>query len=216
MDEEEPYVSDAPYYYELRLTPYPNTESKTKFCRNLIGGFIEAVGGQNYIFGQEYERNHHFHIVFSSEHDMTIKKEKDELRDLLYTTFEVPTDKKGNPTYKFSPVRALNRALCYAVKDGNYDSSEAWKQVLALAYENSHSKTLSMGRSVATLTEGFLQGEINEKTLWIELGHSRAQLGIPLSTKWMDEMLFSIKVLKNKQLLNDLWEDRIIRQQLKS
>lgn len=208
-------LSDELAYYALRLTPYPNTETKVAFCRERIGGFIQAVGGQNYLFGQEYERNHHFHIVFSHPDDLT-RAQKLSIRDQLYTSFEVPQDKKGNPSYSLEPVRLITEALSYAVKDGDYDSSEEWRQVLTEAYENSHKKKHSMKSSLADLTDKYIAGEINDKDLWVGLGQTRADLGIPLSIRWIDEMMFSIQCKKNPELLKDKWDERIIREQLKS
>lgn len=201
-------------YYALRITPYPNTEAKTTFVRERIGGFIRTLGGLNYLLGQEYERNHHFHIVFNlpSQLDNIGKKS---LRDTLYTSFEVPEEKRGNPSYSLEVVRDLDRALSYAVKGGDYESSDEWRQIAADAYENSHTKKLSMKSSLLDLTTKYMDGDINDRTLFVELGKSRAELGIPLSIRWIDEMMFSIQVKKNPDLLLEKWEERIIKEALK-
>lgn len=208
-------MTDEDIHYALRLTPYPNTEGKVTWCRERLGGFIEAVGGQNYVFGQEYERNHHFHVVFELTKNFT-KEDKIQFRDFLYDTFEVPKDKKGNPTFSLEPVRKFAEALSYAVKDGDYECSEQWKDIIATAYENSHQKTHSMKSSLANLSAKYIDGEISDRELWIGLGQSRADLGIPLSIRWIDEMMFSIQCKKNPELLLEKWQDKIIKEQNKN
>lgn len=200
-------------YYALRLTPYPNTDAKTLFCRQRIASFIEAIGGENYLFGQEFEKNFHFHIVFSHPESFTISSGQKitEIKKLLYEVFEVPKKKQGNPTYSMEVVRNLEHALSYAVKDGCYEASSEWIQIAVDAYENSFEKKYSMKRSLGDLTEQYNNGVINDKQLWIGLGQSRADLLLPLSLKWVDEMLLSIQCKKDPKLLDTLWEKRQIK-----
>lgn len=194
------------FYYALRLTPYPNKEAKVLYCREKIPHFIEAVSGQNYIFGQEYEKNYHFHIVFELKQELN-KETTKFVRDQLYTIFEVPKEKRGNPSYSLEPVRSLEKALSYAVKDGDYDSSEPWQELAVETYENSFTKSHSLKRSLGDLTDQYIKDEINDKDLWIGLGQSRADLGLPLSIRWIDEMFLSIQVKKDPNKLNEIWED---------
>jgi len=205
------------YYYALRITPYPNIETKVKWCRELIEGFLHSISAENYVFGQEYEKNYHFHIVFSTHLEIPKKGERtDAFKEILYTTFEVSDNKKGNPTYSLEPIRSLEKALSYAVKDGDYEHSEAWSEVVQQAFENSHTKTHSLKSSLEALTDKYMKDEITDKDLWIGLGQSRAELGIPLSIRWIDEMSLSIQCRKDPNKLKELWEDRVIKEQLKS
>lgn len=204
-------------HYALRLTPYPNTDAKVDFCRKLIPGFMEAIGATDYIVGKEYEKNHHFHIVFAYNGDEFFPQKKGdikttEIKELLYLTFEVPVKKEGNPTYELTLVRSLDQALSYAVKDGDYEHSLGWTDVAKEAYENSHEKKYSLKSSLADLSDKFMKDEINDKDLWIGLGQSRAELNIPLSLKWLDEMVLSIQCKKDPNKLKDLWETRYIKQ----
>lgn len=201
-------------HYALRLTPYPNTEQKVLFCRERISTFIEAIGGENYLFGQEYEKNFHFHIVFSHLEDFsTDKGEKiTEIKRLLYEVFEVPKKKQGNPSYSMESVRNLEHALSYAVKDGNYEASAEWIQIAEEAHSNSFQKKFSMKRSLDDLIDQYDKGDISDRQLWIGLGQSRADLGLPLSVRWIDEMLLSIQCKKNPELLEDMWEQKILKE----
>lgn len=201
--------------YALRITPYPNTPSKTQSVRDGLGDFIQSLGGRNYVVGQEYERNHHFHIVFSTQVDYTDRLNKSQLRDSLYTTFDVPEDKKGNPTFSLEPVRDARKALMYAVKDGDFFFTDEWSELIQRAYETSYGKPQSMKRSLASLTEAYMKGEINDRTLWISLGQSRADLGLPLSLRWVDEMTFSIRCKKNPDLLVQKWEEISLKEALR-
>lgn len=194
------------FYYALRLTPYPNKEVKVLYCREKIPYFIEVISGTNYIFGQEYEKNYHFHIVFELKEELNKEKTKF-IRDQLYTIFEVPKEKRGNPSYSLEPIRSLEKALSYAVKDGNYDSSLEWQELAIDAYENSHEKSHSLKRSLGDITDQYIKDEINDKELWIGLGQSRADLGLPLSIRWIDEMYLSIQCKKDPNKLFELWED---------
>lgn len=211
-------LSQDKHYYALRLTPYPNTKEKTLFCRERIGSFIETIGGENYLFGQEYEKNFHFHIIFSHPNLFdTSKGDKiKSIKEILYLTFEVPKKKEGNPTYSLEEVRSLEEALCYAVKDDDYESSEQWIHIANDAHENSFSKAHSLKRSLGDLTDDYMKGEINDRQLWIGLGQSRADLGLPLSIKWIEEMTLSIQCKKDPTKLQTIWEDIEIKRQLKS
>lgn len=213
-------LSKEQFYYALRLTPHPNTKEKVMYCREKIPEFIEAVSGVSYLFGQEYENNYHFHIVFSTNDHFGTSPSKDpraeQIRDTLYEIFEVPEDKEGNSTYSFEEVRAIDEAFPYAVKDGDYQYSEDWESVATEAYEKSYPKPKSLKTSLADLTDKYIKGEINDRLLWIGLGQSRADLGIPLSIRWIDEMLLSIQCKKDPNKLQNLWEDIEIRKQLKS
>lgn len=203
-------LSNTLFYYALRLTPYPNKEAKVLYCREKIPYFIETVSGLNYIFGQEYEKNHHFHIVFSLKEELT-KESTKFIRDQLYTIFEVPKEKKGNPSYSLEPVRSLDKAFSYAVKDGNYECSEEWNEVAQDAYENSHEKSHSLKSSLGSLTDQYVKCEISDRELWIGLGQSRADLGLPLSIRWIDEMFLSIQCKKDPNKLIELWEDMEVK-----
>lgn len=198
-------LSKDAIYYALRLTPYPNEEAKVMYCRDKIPSFIEAVSGTNYIFGQEYEKNHHFHIVFEVPEVFTKDKIKD-FTEILYTYFEVPKDKKGNPSFSLKPVKAIEKAFPYAVKDGDYDGSEGWSEVLTEAYENSFEKKYSMKSSLGSLSDKYIKDEINDEELWIGLGQSKAELGLPLSVRWINEMFLSIRCKKDPEILILLWE----------
>lgn len=205
------------YHYALRLTPYPNNETKVNLCRVLVPEFMNAIGASDFILGKEYEKNHHFHIVFSYNGDEFFPQKKGdtktaEIKELLYTTFEVPDDKKGNPTYSLEPVRSLDEALSYAVKCGDYDYSSEWEDVAREAYQNSYEKKHSLKSSLADLTDKYIKGDINDRDLWIGLGQTRAELGIPLSLRWVDEMTLSIQCKKDPTKLRDLWEFRLIKQ----
>lgn len=204
-------LSETHFYYALRLTPYPNQEEKVLYCRERIPEFIKAISGEDYIFGQEYEDNYHFHIVFSTTEELHPDKKKDkrmtEIKECLYTTFDVPKDKRGNPTYSMEVVRSNEKAFSYAVKDGDYECSEAWREVATEAYENSHTKKHSLKSSLAKLFDKYMKDEIDDKDLWIGLGQSRAELGLPLSLRWIDEMCLSIQCKKDPNKLKELWED---------
>lgn len=201
--------------YALRLTPYPNTAEKAQWVGDRIGSFVEAAGAEDYIFGQEFERNHHFHIVFSIVDELSGSR-LCEFKDFLYDFFEVPDNKKGNPTYSLDLVRDKTKALCYAVKDGRYSSSERWVQLVSLAYKNSKTKKHSMKSSLSNLIDDYIDGHINDRDLWVGLGQARAELGLPLSIRWIDEMMFSIQCKKDPELLIQKWEERIIKSSLKS
>lgn len=211
-------IQDLPttdqFYYSLRLTPYPNTDLKTQFCQDRIESFLMSLSIKSYLYGREYEKNHHFHIVFSSpielkKYDITV------LRDSLYSHFDVPEEKKGNATYSLESVRNLEQALAYAVKDGCYGSSGNWDSIANQAFEASFTKVHSVKSSLSDLSNKFINNQITEKELWISLGKTRAELGIPLSLRWMDEMLFSIQVKKDPSILEEKWEDKIIKEHLK-
>lgn len=199
------------YYYEMRMTPYPNNEYMIRQYRELVPRFIEEVGGINYLLGQEYEQNYHLHIVFSHMAFFGEKKKcpkKDEIRDIYYSMFQVPQEKKGNPSFKLDPVRNLEKALSYAVKDGNYEASAEWIQIAEEAYSSSYKKKHSMKRSLGDLIDQYEKGEINDQELWCGLGQTRADLNLPLSIRWIDEMVLSIRCKKNPELLRFMWDER--------
>lgn len=201
-------MGSQPYYYEMRMTPYPNNEFMIHRYRELVSRFIEVIGGIDYLLGQEYENNYHLHIVFS--HPLLFAQKKkcpkaEEIRDIYYTMFEVSKEKKGNPSYELKPIRNLNKALSYAVKDGNYEASSEWIQIAEEAYEKSFKKKHSMKRSLQDLIQQFEEGDIDDKQLWIGLGQTRAELGLPLSVRWIDEMVLSIRCRKDPNLLETMW-----------
>lgn len=201
---------DELFYYSLRITPYPNTEAKTKFVRENIERFLKEIFAIDYICGQEYERNHHFHIVFSHPTDIKGKTEINNVRDKLYAVFDVPDNKRGNATFSLEPIRKLDESLSYAVKDGNYFSSPNWEELSHTSYSNSHSKKHSLKSSLSDISQRFMDGDMNERELWIELCLSRSQLGLPLSIRWVDEMVLSYRLKKNPDLAKDMWEERNI------
>lgn len=203
------------FYYALRLTPHPNTVENVSSCRAKVPQFMLSIEAIDYVCGQEFEKNHHFHIVFShsDEFDPQSKhsQQVDDIKESLYSIFDIPKDKRGNPSYSMEVVRDLEKALSYALKEGDYIYSDDWEQVAADSYENSHTKTHSLKSSIIDLSDKFIRDEINEKQLWVCLGQTRADLGIPLSLRWIDEMLLSIQCKKDPNMLSDLWEQRIIK-----
>lgn len=200
------------YYYSLRITPYPNTEAKTTEVREAIGNFMDDISAINWLYGQEYEKNHHFHIVFAIGSELVKRSKLFELfKTKLYTIFSVPDDKKGNPSFSLEPVRKLDEALSYAVKDGNFNSSSEWIELCDDAFSKSHKKKHSLKSSLADISENFMDGIINERQLWILLCQSRSELGLPLSLRWVDEMCLSLRIKKNPQLAVELWEERNIK-----
>lgn len=212
-------MEDQLYHYEMRMTPYPNNEYMIKEYRDKIPKFIEDIGAIDYLFGQEYEQNYHLHLVFSHKEQFAEKKKcdkKEEIRDIYYSLFQVPKDKKGNPSFKLDPIRNLEKALSYAVKDGNYEASAEWIQISEEAYEKSFKKKHSMKRSLGDLIERYDRQEINERQLWVGLGQTRADLCLPLSIKWIDEMVLSIQCRNNPELLRDLWEQKVIKESLRN
>lgn len=213
-------LSQDAFYYTLRLTPYPNTKEKVLYCRNKFVEFFETISSLNYLFSQEFGPNHHFHCVFSMNEYNGTDTKKDPwavvVRDVLYKIFEVPKDKKGNTSYSLEEVRSIEEAFSYALKEGDYECTEEWETAVAEAFAKSYKKKHSLKSSLADLTDKFIKDEINDRDLWIGLGQSRADLGIPLSIRWIDEMLLSIQCKKDPTKLKDLWEDMEIKKQLKS
>lgn len=205
---------DTVYYYELRLTPYPNTKQHTLTTRSRIAPFIESQGGHSWLFGQEFEENYHFHIVFASDdRTLGLKKSANKKRfiEQLYSFFEVPQDKKGNPTFKLDNIRDLDKAMAYAVKDGDYSSSMDWETDAEEAYSRSFEKHHSLKRSINTLTEDFIDNKINEKGLFVGLCNMRAELRLGVRINQIDEQVLSIKMLKDPELAGRIWEDREIK-----
>lgn len=200
-------------YYSLRLTPYPNTEEKVDYCRNRIEEFILGMEAQSFVCGQEYENNHHFHLVFSvsSKNKNEEKLWINSFRDNLYLSFDVPKEKKGNPTYSLELVRNLDRALSYAVKDGDYFSSEDWAETVEIAYANSKPKKRSMKSSIAYIAERFEKNEINEDQVHYELCMSRGDLMIPLNLKWVEEMILSLNCRKDPEYARELRRQQKLR-----
>lgn len=217
-------VEDDPEtYYALRITPYPNTVQKVVMVRENIVRFLnelEFLDGdcvKEYLFGQEYEDNYHFHVVFITDNEHNIKKGEwiKKFKNFLYDIFDVPGDKKGNPTYALEFSRDRVKTLCYAVKDGDYESSPGWYKLANQAYELSNPKKSSMRKALADISDRFMTGHLSEQNAWIELGMSRADLGLPLSIKWIDEMIMSLKAKKDPEFLRDYWQDRETRRAMK-
>lgn len=200
------------YYYALRLTPQPNDKLVVDAWRSTIPDFLSIIGSNNYLFGQEFAKNHHFHIVFSHPDEFNTKEGEfiKNFKTTLYELFNVPKNKWGNPTYELEVVRDLEHATSYAVKDGDYHYSPDWETTALEAYDRSYGKKYSLKDSISDLTDKYIRNEINEKSLWVGLGQTRADLGIPLSIRWIDEMLLSIQCKKDPNKLSELWENKII------
>lgn len=201
--------------YALRLTPYPQTIIKDDFVRERIPEFIEAIGGDNYLLGREIAGNIHYHIVFHSSDALTSK----DIKDILYTTFEVPEDKIGNTTFSMEEVRDFDKACRYALKDGDIECSENWEEFMEIHYASSKKKPTSYKGLLADLYVRFENNEINERDLWIEMVQSRALFGdVPLGVniRQIDEMFLAFKIRKDPQLAIQMWEDKEINRVLKN
>lgn len=205
------------YFYALRLTPYPNTEHNVRLWRETIPDFMDNIRAQDYIYGQEYERNYHFHVVFYTHYP--IKEQKDNFEEFiethLYPFFSVLPEKKGNPTFSLQPVRSLDKALPYAVKDGDFIASPNWTELSLDVYANSHQKHHSVSRSIKDLTQRYKDKELSEKQLFCELCYIRAELGLGLKIQDIDAMVLSIKVACDRTIPEKIYEDRIIKENLR-
>lgn len=195
---------DGLYYYSLRFTPYPQTQQHDSFCMSAFETLFDDEMTYNFIGGRETARNIHYHIVFSCGEVL----DKSEFRDKLYAVMKVPDDKKGNTSYSLEDVRDLETAVSYATKDGDYFSTPDWASFADECYKKSHKKKQSSKGLMEDLYLRFEKGELNERSLWIELFQGRSALFIPTSYKWLDEVVTAFKVKKNPKLAIEIWEQR--------
>lgn len=190
--------------YALRLTPYPQTQVKDDFVRERIPEFIEMIGGTNYLLGRETAINIHYHIVFESPIELTSRL----IKDRLYLIFDVPDDKRGNPTFSMEEVRDFARACQYATKDGDIECTEDWKDIMEDAFAKSKKKPQSYKSALEELFLLFNDGQVNERTLWINMVKLRAEWKLPINLRQIDELVLSAKIRKNPQLATEIWEER--------
>lgn len=207
-------MDEGLFLYALRITPYPNTEPQVAFVRSELPKFMESLGSVNWLFGKEYEDNHHFHIVFSIRDGELSKKKsksKKDFTELLYSTFRAPEDKRGNAFFSIEPVRDIDKATAYAVKDGDFETSAEWEELANDASERSFQKSHSMKSGLAKIAEQFCKNEINEEEAFVQLWLLRSELMATVKVADLDGYILSFKGLKDPEFPREFWRQREIK-----
>lgn len=196
------------YIYALRLTPYPNNAEKDNVFKTIIPKFMTAILSEWYVGGRETSINIHYHIVFQTKEPV----DKKVFKELLYEMFVVPDDKRGNTSFSLVEARDKQKACSYAVKDGEFFFSPGARTLAESSYKVSKKKKQSTKSLMADLQSRFNKGELNERSLWIELCKGRAYLGIPHSNQTTNAIVETMKINKNPdERATELWEKNNIK-----
>lgn len=180
-------------YYALRITPYNDA-----ITIDNIREFITSISNQ-YVIGHETEKNDHFHIVYKGDKFNS---------NLLYDFLQ--TDKRGNTVYSLTLVRDLDKAVQYAVKDGDYIKSdrETWENFVDQMYSISYEKPKSYEVLTKQLNKEFQDGIIDEEELWVKIAAARCDYDLRLNFNQVDELVRSQIYKKHKDLLIVVVKDR--------
>lgn len=192
------------HLYALRFTPYPQTSKKDEFVKSRFAHLMEVIEAKDWLYGRETTKNIHYHFVIQFKKEV----KSNEIKELIYTVLEVPLDKIGNASFSMVEVREQEKALSYAVKDGDYKCSEGWKEITEDAFRKSKKKPQSLKDFMGDLWSRFEVGELNSRSLWIELIQGRAEMGLPVNLRNIDDMVLSFQIRQNPRLAIDIWEER--------
>lgn len=159
------------HWWDIRITDIENTVPRVKLLDWLSGL------GTYHIGGEEFAKNHHYHIAFHDE-SLGCPKSIIAFRDSLYAYFNPP--KKGNAFYSLKPVKDIQQCFPYHVKDGlGFCSSQGnMDTIFQIARDISFKKPSGFVKQKEQLFEEFVQNpKILPEQLWIDLCQIRAHLG---------------------------------------
>lgn len=176
-------------FYSLRIT---SETIKKEEIADFLGGQQEY-----WVIGEEYEKNRHFHVLFSKE-----QLNREEFRNELYDKFK--PDTRGNSFYSLKEVEKFNEAGAYTIKDGDYIySNPAINDVTSLFEPLSYEKPPSYEKALDRLYSKFQDPEENMTPywLWVRIYELRSSYDLGVNLSKLDEMVLGQMGKRNREYI---------------